>query len=285
MNLVGKIFIVLVFIMSCLFMGFAVAIYASHTNWKTVVDAPETGLEAQLVKEKSKSGQLASERDRLAEQRDAEGLAKRDVMGKMQTETQTLAEQRDEAIKQVTQLNQDLRESTAVLGENHKTLAALRAEVDKLRTEIRQEQQEKDTAVSKVVELTDNQHDLANELASLQNRQKALAEDHADALAVLRIKGLEANPAAYSGEAAKVDGLVLAVRGSTGLIEVSIGKDDGLLTGHTLEVYRVADGMAGTYLGKVEVTQLESNKAACRILPEFRKGTIQKGDRVASKLK
>ena len=284
MNLVGKIFIVLVFIMSCLFMGFAVAIYASHTNWRTVVEEPDTGLNAQLDKEKAKSGQLSSERDRLAEQRDAEELAKRDVLGKLQTETQSLTEQRDEAMKQVTQLNQDLRANTAGLAEAHNTLAALRGEVDKLRAEIRQEQQEKDSARSKVVELTDDMHDKVNALAALQGRHKDLAENHADLVAGLRIEGLETSPDAYSGKAAKVDGLVLAVR-NTGLIEVSIGTDDGLRSGHTLEVYRVADGLAGTYLGKVEVTQLEPDKAACKILPEFRKGAIQKGDRVASKLK
>ncbi len=103
MNLVGKIFIVLIFVMSVLFMGFAVAIYASHKNWKTVVDAPETGLKAQLEKEKSKSGQLASERDRLAEQRDAEELARRDVKSKLQTEKDILEEQRDSATKELTQ--------------------------------------------------------------------------------------------------------------------------------------------------------------------------------------
>ena len=279
MNLVGKIFIVLIFVMSVLFMGFAVAIYASHTNWKTVVDAPETGLKAQLDKEKSKSGQLASERDRLTEQRDAEELAKRDVMSKLQTETQTLEEQRNEATKQLTLLNQDVRQATAVLGENHKTLAALRTEVDKLRAEIRQEQQEKDNAFSNVVKLTDELHNLANELKTLQTRNNDLAEDYAGALEVLRKHDLGPIPAVYVGEAAKVDGLVLAVR-NTGLIEVSIGKDDGLLPGHTLEVSRMS-----TYLGKVEVTQVEPDKAACKILPEFRKGTIQKGDRVASKLK
>ena len=283
MNLVGKIFIVLIFAMSTLFMGFAVAIYASHTNWKTVVEAPETGLRAQLEKEQAESGRLAGELDRMIEQRDAQKDAKVDVLGKLQTETQTLQEQRDAAQKELTQRTQDVRTATAVLAEAHNTLAALRQEVEKLRAEIRQEQQEKDIALSKVVEATDRQHDLVGELATLQKRNKDLAQDYADALQVLRQHDLTPEPAVYAGEAAKVDGLVLAVR-NTGLIEVSIGKDDGLLAGHTLEVYRIGDGPS-TYLGKVEVTQVEPDKAACKILPNFRKGTIVKGDRVASKLK
>ena len=34
MDILGKIFVFAVFIMSLVFMSFAVAIFASHTNWK-----------------------------------------------------------------------------------------------------------------------------------------------------------------------------------------------------------------------------------------------------------
>ena len=70
--------------------------------------------------------------------------------------------------------------------------------------------------------------------------------------------------------------------GADGLIEISLGTDDGLLKGHTLEVYR-KDGSA--YLGRVEVTATQPDKAACKILPQFRQGPIQGGDRVTSKLR
>jgi len=279
MNLVGKIFIVLIFLMSTLFMGFAVAIYASHVNWKTAAAA----LEDQLTEEKSKSVKLSDERDRLETERGKAEMEQRKALSSLATEKQTLEAQQEEATKQLTALNQDVRDATATLGTAHATLADLRKQVVGLRDEIRKEQEEKDAAFSDVVELTDQLHDLANDLKTLQDRNKELAEVYADAKEVLRKHDLNENPAVYADEAAKVDGLVLAVR-DTGLIEVSIGKDDGLVSGHTLEVYRIADGLS-TYLGKVEVAQVEPDKAACKILPEFRKGTIQKGDSVASKLK
>ena len=281
MNLVGKIFIVLIFIMSCLFMGFAVAIYASHTNWKTVVDAPETGLKAQLAKETEKSGQLQSERDRLVTERDTEELAKRKALSSLATEKQILEDKQREDNVKLTKLTQDSRDARATLAEAHKTLADMRQAIDGLRAEITKEQLEKDNAFGRSVELTDQLHDQALELKTLQDRNNDLAEDYGDAVAVLRKHDLKPIPELYAAEATKVDGLVMAVS-NTGLIEVSIGEDDGLLAGHTLEVYRIGD--RGTYLGKVSVTKLEPNKAACKILPEFRKGTIQKGDRVASKL-
>ena len=37
MNLVGKIFIVLIFVMSLVFMAFSMAVYATHRNWREVV--------------------------------------------------------------------------------------------------------------------------------------------------------------------------------------------------------------------------------------------------------
>jgi len=76
----------------------------------------------------------------------------------------------------------------------------------------------------------------------------------------------------------RVDGIVTNV-GEKTLIEVSIGSDDGLRAGHTLEVFR-----NNAYLGRVEVTQLEPDRAVCRIIPEYRKGIIKRGDRVATKL-
>ena len=39
MNLVGKIFTVLIFLMSVVFAAFAVAVHATHKNWLTEADA------------------------------------------------------------------------------------------------------------------------------------------------------------------------------------------------------------------------------------------------------
>ena len=46
MNLVGKIIIVSILITSILFMAVAMAVYATHKNWRESVLAPESGLQA-----------------------------------------------------------------------------------------------------------------------------------------------------------------------------------------------------------------------------------------------
>ena len=77
----------------------------------------------------------------------------------------------------------------------------------------------------------------------------------------------------------QVDGVVTAVRDSN-LIEVSMGRDEGIRRGHTLDVYRAT----GTYLGRLKVIETSSDRAVGRIVPEFLQGVIRKGDRVASRL-
>jgi hypothetical protein len=75
-----------------------------------------------------------------------------------------------------------------------------------------------------------------------------------------------------------VDGIVTGT-GREGLVEVSVGADDGLATGNTMEVYR-----GSRYLGRIQLINVAADRSVARILPEFRKGTIAKDDRVATRL-
>jgi len=76
----------------------------------------------------------------------------------------------------------------------------------------------------------------------------------------------------------RVDGYVTAVSDKN-LIEISIGSDDGLRKHHFMEVYR-----KNSYVGRVEIVKVEPDRAVAKIIPEFRRGIIKKGDRVATKL-
>ena len=80
-----------------------------------------------------------------------------------------------------------------------------------------------------------------------------------------------------------VEGVVLAVN-ADGLVEISIGSDDGLMKGHALEVVRRGSGVS-VWLGRVEVTETSPDKAVCKVLPEFLQRPIQRDDRVTSRLK
>ena len=80
----------------------------------------------------------------------------------------------------------------------------------------------------------------------------------------------------------RVRGLVSAtLRDSTGLlIEITVGADDGLKAGQTVEVFR-----GDKYLGRAQVLKTSPDRAVARVLRQFQTGPIEEGDNVATKLR
>ena len=72
MNLIGKIFTVLIFVMSVTFMAFTVMSYATRTNWRKVADnptpsleQPHGGLSQQLADERNKNQKLQDANEKV----------------------------------------------------------------------------------------------------------------------------------------------------------------------------------------------------------------------------
>ena len=61
---------------------------------------------------------------------------------------------------------------------------------------------------------------------------------------------------------------------------MTIGADDGLKQGNTVEVYR-----GDKYLGRIEIVKTSPDRAVGRVDRRFQTGVIQEGDRVATRLK
>jgi predicted Holliday junction resolvase-like endonuclease len=282
MNLVGKIFIVLIFVMSILFMGFVVAVYATHTNWRNRVMAPDTGLEAQLKNSQLEVERLTNQMAKTEEQLATEIRARQNQLGLLETQKELLSKERDQLTKDIATKNEQARDAIADVKAAHESLAALRGERDKLLADNLAALATRDTAITSLVAKTDEANSLAIEMQTLQKQAVLTAEQLADAELVLRKFNLNSKPALYSGQPPQgVAGIVLAV-GQNGMVEISVGSDDGLLVGHRLDAYRIT---GGTYLGKVEVIKVIPDKAVCKVLPEFRKGIIQANDRVSTGLK
>ena len=78
MNLVGKIFVVVIFVMSLVFMTLAMMVYAMHKNWRDVVvnekeePGKPLGLSRRLQDEQAHNKALADQLDKLKQQVEAE---------------------------------------------------------------------------------------------------------------------------------------------------------------------------------------------------------------------
>jgi hypothetical protein len=74
-----------------------------------------------------------------------------------------------------------------------------------------------------------------------------------------------------------LDGDVLAVREDS--IQVSLGSDDGLQVGHTLNVYR-----NDQFIGRAHVKTITPDQAVAKIDKDFARGIVQRGDKVTTRL-
>ncbi|MBN2476540.1 MAG: hypothetical protein JXB62_18140 [Pirellulales bacterium] len=157
-------------------------------------------------------------------------------------------------LAQVMQATAKLQDESAQIRKQHAQMQQLTAQL----------QAERDKNLQSVVQLTNQLHQAFGEL----NRLK---------LENARLGALV--PEAFRKGVA-IQGLVTNV-GKEGLVEISIGADDGLRQGHRLVAYRVA-GDTVTQLGQIEVVQTRPDGATCRIDPELAKGPLQKDDRVAT---
>ncbi len=274
MNLIGKIFVVLILLMSVVFASFAIAVYGTHQNWKKAAKEADEKRKAAM----QQVAQAEEEKTNLTKQIEAEQLAKREALQKLETQRDELAKERDEAAKQRDVLVAKDKESVAALDVAQQNLAKLTKEVDVLRGEIRTAEADRDKHFDKVVELTDRIHQSEGELRRLDERNLQLASQVAAGKRVMDAHGLTKDT--------PVDNIPPAVRGKIlainrdNLVEVSLGEDDGLRPGHTLEVFR-----GSKYLGRVEVLQASPDRSVGKILPGFKKGVIQKDDDVATRFK
>ncbi len=283
MNLVGKIFVVLVLLMSVLFAAFAVSVYATHRNWKLVVDnqtpgpRQQLGLKQQVEQRDQRLQELNDRRNALSMQLAEEKSAYEQVRVKLENEKEELRRDRDLRDKELAELTQAHREAVAAVDASHRELARLRTDIDTLRTDIRTAQKERDDHFKEVVRLTDQLHAAVFELNQLKETNRELLVELTDMKNKLRAAKID--PDTEMGLPV-VEGLVMAILGD-GLVEVSIGADDGLRQSHQLFVYRVGGGRS-TYVGKVEVLRTDVDRSVCKVIES--QGNLAKGDRVASQL-
>jgi hypothetical protein len=272
MNLLGKIFVVLILLMSVMFAAFSVAVYSTHKNWKTEAEARQKTIGT--LNEQLTAAQ--AEKTKLDEAIAREKVAHNEALAKLETERVELAKQRDALTTERDGLLAKDKDAVAALDAAQQNLKKLTGEVDALREEIRVAQSARDKSFDQVVRLTDQIHQVQGELTRLEERDVQLADQLAQSKQVLSAHGLTKDTP-VDNIPPQLRGKVLAINRED-MIEVSLGSDDGLRAGHKLEVFR-----GSHYLGRVEVLNTSSDRAVAKIIPGFKKAAIQRGDDVATR--
>jgi hypothetical protein len=276
MNWLGKVFVVLILLMSVVFMALSMAVYATHKNWKAVAD----GLQSDLQKAQSEKESLKTAHNRREEELKTETEAAEQQLRKLETERESLAERNVQIQADLDQQRQQLRELQAAVTSTQELNKGLTADVTGLRQQIRTEQQARDAAVNATLTATEELHQVKGEYEAARARTDQLTKQVSGMTYILREKKIDPNTPPGSVVPA-VNGVVREVRRSGGaqLVEVSIGADDGLAAGNTLEVSR-----GDRYLGRIEILETSPDRSVGRVDRRSQTGQIQEGDRVATRI-
>ena len=128
-----------------------------------------------------------------------------------------------------------------------------------------------------VVDLTDNLGNLQGEVVRLKERNQQLISQLSSWAQVFKKRDI--NPDVELAGVPPLDGIVTAVRPNK-LVEISLGSDDGLQIGHTVQIYR-----GQSYLGRAQIINVSPDRSVGQLDPEMKRGPVQKDDRVSTKLK
>lgn len=277
MSFLGKIFVVLIFIMSIIFMTLAATVYGTHRNWEAVAKQREAALQEKEVEFRA----LQDEYNRVAGELERQVAAGLQQVRKLETERERLTGRNVQIQAEVDQLTEANRVAAAAVASTQEDNARIAQENDGLRTETRENQSAADVAFRQALAATESVNQLQGDVEVLGERNAELVQENARMTTVMRENDIDP---ALPVDAVKpqVDGFVSAVRrrGSSLLVEVTIGSDDGLQVGHTVEVFRNAK-----YLGRIQILKTSPDRAVGRVDSKFQEGRIQEGDRVATRLR
>lgn len=277
MNFIGKIFVVALTVMSIVFMALALAVYSTHKDWKSEHDK----VQSQLTKAKADFNAAQSNYNRDKESLVAERDSALQQVQKLEAERERLERINSSAQTQLDELRNRERIAISSVDFTQKQNDALTEEVLGLRDEIRENQTGRDRAFTAALEATEDLQAIRNNLEVAQEMTRSLVADNSRMASNLRANNLD--PATSVDDIVpRVNGVISRTQRKDGvqLVEISIGSDDGIRVGQTVEVFN------GTkYKGRVEILKTSPDRSVGRVDVRYQQGPIQENDRVATRLK
>lgn len=283
MNLVGKIFTVLIFVMCLVFSSFALMLHAAHKNWYNEIVKQPDGYRDQIDKLAREKSKLQQDYTELQEQKTKDDDRYKKDKTSLEAANKELYDKINDPVHGLVVQNQDLQGANRKLAADYRlvqqNLSDLRDETEQLRGAIAKATSDRQSIWNQLVKATTDATNYLNEIAQLQSKLRPLAEEVQKDKTLLAYTGVretdvEKNPpAGLTGEVTGVQ---------QGEVEISLGYDDGIHTGQRFAVTRPS---TGHYIGDVIVYQVPyPNRAVCRPDSNMMREQIQKYDHVRASL-
>lgn len=290
MNILGKILVFLNLLFALVVGGFLLIDFQTRTNWKKAYDELKRemsvakqnnevmgktiqNLGTKLDEQTRKVSDEQEKRDR-AEKKAVEDIAK--YKKKMDEEILVGDKHNLNIAKFKTQaeaLQQENKTLSKLVDIRDASLFKLEQEKDKYFKEAQQALNERDLAISRLASLQD-QH----KVLTLKFYETQVAKKGGKGTG-LKDKNAPNPPPFY------IKGIIEQVdTEDNALVLISLGKDNGIEVGHTLEVFRKTP--SAKYLGLLRIEEVTAHKAVARLVPNpyAPPVTLKKDDQVASQI-
>lgn len=276
MNLMGKILTGFILLMSIVFLVLAVMVGASHRNWKEVAAENKTQAEFYMkllnsAKEESSQKLRSLELEKVVRQQQLQQL-----FAQLEIEKNN----RDVALKSLSDEKVINAELSTALNRSESRLANQDTEVENLKQSNKRLVDEIALKRTEVVALTNEINQTMAKLQVLESRAQDMSSQLANAQKVLKTVGKTIDSPTYDIPE-KVEGVVVQVEKTADaeLLVISLGTDDGIRTGHTMDIYR-----GNRFIGKAVVSRSDANQSLLKVTPEYRQTAVREGDHVTTKL-
>jgi hypothetical protein len=282
MNLVGKIFTALIFVMCIVFASFALMLHAAHKNWYNEA-AKKGGYRDQVDQLAKEKADLEQAYALLGDERKKDNERNRGTIKTLEQANSDLNQLVNDPLHG---LNHQVQEAQAALQKVvvdfrvvQRNLADLRDETDAVRGENARVSADQQKTFDRLQQATTELNTLGLEIAQYQRRLAAIVEPYTRGKQLLAWAGIRESDM-NKEPPDHLSGIVTAVLPSE--VEISVGSDDGVHVGHRFAVTRPS---TGHYIGDVVVYEVNyPNRAVCRPDKATMRDQIQKYDHVQASL-
>ncbi|MEM7784481.1 MAG: hypothetical protein AAF939_05860 [Planctomycetota bacterium] len=258
--------------MSILFLVLSVMVGASHRNWKKAA-----------TEQAAKAKQFENQRDEAKKSTTSQLKVLQAERVSRALQLAQLESQLKAALENFINKEEQLRKEIEISQERLAKLEQAEARLTQLDRENAELKESNKTYVNDIAnqlqvtrELTNQNFEYKNEINLLTEKKSDLVSTLAKQQRVLNAKGLTED-SLTDHIVPKVEGVVVRV-GANGLFAVSLGSDDGIRVGHSLDIYR-----GDRYVGRAKVVNVNSDICAMRSVKEYMRDVVQEGDYVTSK--
>jgi len=291
MHFVGKILVVLQLILSVFFMAFAGVVYNSQMKWRTYAKNQEQLLASEQGKFRDKDSELTLYR----QQADGKIKAAEQKQLVVEATNTQLSNKLSQLEKEKNDLSLARRTSAEQAQIANEEAQARNEESVNLRQIVKELQLARDDDFALITKLEDQVRGLQTDFDAARAKNRELVGKNSLYQQALAQNGITTDPTELASRGTpppRVEGIVEDVKparrqGSSELVEISLGSDQGLKKGHEMTVFRTGlnkRGQQPKFLCKIVIVYTTPDKAVGEVIESTRNGVIQKGDNVSTKL-